>query len=234
MNYNALRADVCAANQQIVNEGLVLLTWGNVSGVDPDRRVMAIKPSGVDYRKLTPDEIVVLSLEDGSVLEGTLNPSSDAPTHLVLYRAFPEIRGIVHTHSSNATSWAQAGASVPCLGTTHADHFYGEIPVTRPMTQGEIREDYEANTGHVIVERFRTAGIDPNTIPGVLVHGHGPFTWGPSIARAVENSVVLEEVAGTAIKSRTINPAVVPLDQTLLDKHFLRKHGPGAYYGQDA
>lgn len=233
MNYETLRAEVCAANKQIVQAGLVLLTWGNVSGIDADRRVMAIKPSGVDYEKLSPENIVVLSLDDGAVLEGTLKPSSDAPTHLVLYRAFPDIGGVVHTHSSNATSWAQAGVAIPCLGTTHADHFYGEIPATRPMTRDEILEDYEANTGHVIVERFRSAGIDPNSIPGVLVHGHGPFTWGTTVAKAVENSVVLEEVAATALTSRSINPGVAPLDRTLLDKHFLRKHGPGAYYGQD-
>lgn len=232
MSYDGLKDNVYQANMRLVEAGLVVLTFGNASGVDREAGVMAIKPSGVDYDTLKADDIVVLSLETGEVIEGELNPSSDTPTHLVLYRAFETIGGLVHTHSSYATSWAQACREIPCYGTTHADGFHGPAPITRPLTAGEIGGDYEANTGEVIVARFRDAGIEPDHFPGVLVANHGPFTWGKTAAKAVEHAIMLEEIARMAAQTEAINPQIGPVSQALLDKHFLRKHGPGAYYGQ--
>jgi L-ribulose-5-phosphate 4-epimerase len=232
VSYQSLKEDVCRVNREIVAAGLVVLTWGNASGVDPDRRVLAIKPSGVDYDALRPEDIVLLSIETGEVVEGDLRPSSDAPTHLHLYRSFPSIGGVVHTHSIYATAWAQAGRALPCLGTTHADHFYGAVPVARQLTQAEIDTEYELNTGVAIVDRFREAGLEPLQMPGVLVPGHAPFVWGKTPAKALEQAVALEAVAKMATLSAHIDPGVAPLPQGLLDKHFLRKHGPGAYYGQ--
>lgn len=232
MSYQALKKAVWQANLDIVEAGLVELTWGNASAVDREAGVMAIKPSGVDYDRMDPGDMVLLSVETGEPLEDGLKPSSDTPTHRHLYRQFQGIGGIVHTHSSYAVSWAQAERAVPCLGTTHADHFYGPIPVTRRMHEDEIEEAYEHNTGVVIVERFRSEGLDPLDIPGVLVAGHGPFAWGETLRDAVENAVVLESVARMALHTRLINPEARPIDQALLDKHFLRKHGTDAYYGQ--
>lgn len=233
MNYDALKEAVCAANIALVDAGLVLLTWGNASAVDRKAGVLAIKPSGVAYDALTPETVPIVSIETGEVVEGAMRPSSDTPTHRVLYQRFPGINGLVHTHSSYATASAQAGVEIPCLGTTHADHFYGAVPVTRGLSAEEIEADYEANTGHVIAERFEQGGIDPLHVPGVLVRSHGPFTWGPSVESAVENAIVLEELARTLVYTRALNPEVEPVPQPLLDKHFLRKHGPGAYYGQE-
>ena len=232
MLYDALKEKVWQANLDIVEAGLVELTWGNASGIDRGRGVVAIKPSGVDYGAMDPGDIVVLSLETGEVVEGTLKPSSDTPTHLYLYRAFPSAGGIVHTHSSCAVSWAQAERAIPCLGTTHADHFYGAIPVTRRMREEEIRGAYEQETGAMIAERFREDGLDPARIPAVLVAGHGPFAWGSSVKKAVENAVVLEAVARMALGTYQVRPDAAPIDQALLDKHYLRKHGAEAYYGQ--
>ena len=230
MGLNELKYEVWQANLELVERKLVLYTWGNVSAVDREKGLVVIKPSGVDYATMKPDQMVVLSLEDGSVVEGSLRPSSDAPTLLALYRAFMGIGGITHTHSTWATMWAQAGRGVPCYGTTHADTFYGEVPCTRPMTPQEIADDYEANTGSVIIERFK--GIDPTTIPAVLVFQHGPFTWGKNAAKSVESSAVLEQVAQMAYATELTNPNVKPIQKELLDKHFLRKHGANAYYGQ--
>ena len=232
MAYEELRRAVWQANLDIVAAGLVELTWGNASGVDREAGIVAIKPSGVSYDRLEPADIVIVSLETGQPVEDAMRPSSDTPTHVYLYRAFPGIGGIVHTHSSHAVSWAQAEREIPCLGTTHADHFYGAIPVTRRMRREEIEEAYEHNTGVVIAERFLEGGIDPLQIPGVVVAGHGPFAWGGSPQKAVENAIVLESVARMALHTFQINPAASPIDQALLDKHFLRKHGAGAYYGQ--
>jgi L-ribulose-5-phosphate 4-epimerase len=217
-------------NLQLVADGLVILTWGNASAVDRDRGLVVIKPSGVPYAEMRPEHMVVVSLETGLPVEGTLRPSSDTPTHLVLYRAFPGIGGIVHTHSLHATAWAQAGRSLPALGTTHADYFHGAIPCTRPMTDDEIEGDYEVNTGHVIVDRF--AGLDPLAMPAVLVASHAPFTWGSTVAKAAENAVVLEYTATLAAETLSLNPGAAEMSAALLDRHFLRKHGPGAYYGQ--
>ena len=225
----SLRESVCRANLDLVKCGLVTLTFGNVSGRDPERNLVAIKPSGVAYEELTPEDIVLLDL-DGNIVEGNLRPSSDTPTHLALYRAFPEAGGVTHSHSTYATAFAQAMTSIPCLGTTHADVFYGEVPCTRPLTREEIGGYYEANTGAVIVERF--TGLDPMRIPGVLVANHGPFTWGRDAAESVRNSVALEEIARSAIATLTLNPTIRPIPGHLLDKHFMRKHGPKAYYGQ--
>lgn len=233
MPYETLRSAVFHANLEIVRAGLVELTWGNVSGVDRDAGVMAIKPSGVSYEALRPEDLVVLSLESGEVLEGGLRPSSDTPTHLHLYRRFPGVGGVVHTHSGHAVSFAQAEREIPCLGTTHADHFYGAVPVTRRLRPEEIQGAYEHNTGEVIVERFRVGGIDPLQIPGVLVAGHGPFAWGATVRKAVENAVVLESVARMALQTFALNPSAAAIAPELLDRHFLRKHGAAAYYGQD-
>ena len=223
-----LKEQVCQANLDLVKHGLAIFTWGNVSGIDRDHGLVVIKPSGVSYDKMKPKDMVVMNLY-GQVVEGNLKPSSDTPTHLVLYRQFEKTGGIVHTHSEWATSWAQAGRSIPALGTTHADYFYGEIPCTRAMTRSEIEGNYEKETGKVIVERFKK--LNPEQIPGVLVNNHGPFSWGTDPGNAVHNAVVMEEVAKMAFRTLLLNPdAMMP--RTLLDKHFLRKHGKDAYYGQ--
>jgi L-ribulose-5-phosphate 4-epimerase len=232
VSHEALREEVCEANLALVEAGLVVLTWGNVSGIDREAGIVAIKPSGVAYDKLTTTAIVLVSLESGEVVEGELRPSSDTPTHLLLYRGFDAIGGVVHTHSSYATSWAQAGRAIPCLGTTHADHFYGPVPVTRQLTAAEIEADYEANAGRAILELFEGEGLDPAQMPAALLPGHGPFVWGPSPVGAVENAIVLEETARMAFQALTIDAGADELPRSLLDKHFLRKHGPGAYYGQ--
>lgn len=224
-----LKEQVLEANRALPGYGLVTFTWGNVSGIDRDQGLVVIKPSGVAYEALKRDDMVVVDLE-GNRVEGKLNPSSDTPTHVALYRAFPEIGGIVHTHSSWATVWAQAGRGIPAYGTTQADYFYGEIPCTRLMTEVEIRGEYELETGHVIAETF--AGRDPSAVPGVLVNGHAPFCWGKDADNALHNAVVLEEVAKMAYHTLQLNPNIGPMQQELLDKHFLRKHGKDAYYGQ--
>ena len=234
MPFDALKESVCQANRDLVPAGLVVLTWGNASGADRKAGVMAIKPSGVPYDKLKASDMVVLELATGKVVEGAGRPSSDTPTHLHLYRSFPNIGGVVHTHSLYATSFAQAQRDIPCLGTTHADNFYGTIPVTRAMRPEEITQEYELNTGKVIVETFSTRNIDPDQVPGVLVASHAPFTWGATPAKALENAIVVEMVAHMQINAYALSPQVAPISQTLLDKHFLRKHGPGAYYGQKA
>ena len=208
---------------------MVTFTWGNVSGIDRASGLVVIKPSGVPYEEMKVDDLVVVDL-DGNVVEGRLKPSSDTPTHLVLYRAFSNIGGVVHTHSPWATSWAQAGKGIPALGTTHADYFYGEIPCTRDMTEAEIKGAYEKETGHVIVETF--ASLNPDMVPGVLVKSHAPFAWGKNAHDAVHNAVVLEEVAKMALRTLRLQPDIQPMDQALLDRHFLRKHGANAYYGQ--
>lgn len=228
----ALKKEVCQANLRLVAEGLVVQTWGNVSGIDRQRGVMVIKPSGVSYEKMTFRHMVVVSLESGQVVEGTLQPSSDTRTHLKLYRAIPAIGGVVHTHSLFATAWAQAQREIPALGTTHADYFHGPVPCTRHLRAAEIKGDYEANTGNVIVERF--TNVDPLAFPGVLVAGHGPFTWGKTPGAAVDSAVVLEFLSRMASETLRINPRTKDLPRVLLDKHFLRKHGVGAYYGQRA
>jgi L-ribulose-5-phosphate 4-epimerase len=225
-----LKKAVCAANMRLVAEGLVVLTFGNASGIDRRQGLMVIKPSGVPYDEMEPRQMVVVSLDDGAVIEGDLRPSSDAPTHLELYRAFPAIGGIVHTHSLNATSWAQACREIPSLGTTHADYFHGSVPCTRLLSDEEIHTDYETHTGLVIAERF--ASLDPLAMPAVLVANHGPFTWGKTVDLAVENAAVLEYVARMAAKTLRIAPEIPPMHSALLDKHFFRKHGAGAYYGQ--
>ncbi len=231
MEYAALREAVYQANMLLPEYKLVTFTWGNVSQIDRKQGVFAIKPSGVKYEVLRPEDIVVLDL-DGNIVSGTLNPSSDTKTHLALYNAFPEIGGIVHTHSSHAVAWAQAGEDIPCYGTTHADYFYGSVPCSRDLTQQEIDEDYEANTGAVIIETFHQRGIDPGYVPGVICSSHGPFTWGRDADQAVYHSVVLEEVAKIAILTRQVRNAPQAAPQRIQDKHFLRKHGPKAYYGQ--
>jgi L-ribulose-5-phosphate 4-epimerase len=224
-----LKRAVFEANLQLPQYRLVTFTWGNVSGIDRERGLVVIKPSGVAYDRLTAEDMVVVNL-DGEVVEGQWKPSSDTPTHLWLYKQFPGIGGIVHTHSTWATAWAQAGKGIPPLGTTHADYFYGEIPCTRPMTNEEIQGEYELETGKVITETFRF--LDPLQVPGVLVHGHGPFAWGKDPANAVHNAVVLEEVAKMAARTSMLNPNAQPISQSLLDRHYLRKHGVNAYYGQ--
>lgn len=226
----ALKESVLKANLELPKYGLVTFTWGNVSGIDRDSGLVVIKPSGVEYDTLTAQDMVVVDL-DGNVVEGKWKPSSDTSTHLVLYKAFKNIGGIVHTHSRWATSWAQAGRGIPAYGTTHADYFYGDIPCTRNMTPEEITGEYEKETGNVIVETF--AGKSADDIPAVLVNSHGPFTWGKDPLNAVHNAVVLEEVAFMALQSERINLSVAPMQQELLDKHYLRKHGKNAYYGQD-
>lgn len=227
--FEELKAEVCRANLELVRYGLVTLTWGNVSGISPDRTCVVIKPSGVSYESLAPEQMVVVDLE-GKPVEGRLRPSSDTPTHLLLYRRFPRIGGVTHTHSPKATIFAQARLEIPCLGTTHADHFSGPVPVTRPLTAEEVEEDYETNTGKVIVERF--ADLDPHAMPAVLVAGHGPFCWGDRPLDSVTNAVALEAVAGMALETRLLRPDGPALENYVLNKHFLRKHGPGAYYGQ--
>lgn len=223
-----LKEQVFQANLDLVKHGLVIFTWGNASGIDREKGLIVIKPSGVAYEKMAPADMVVVDLE-GKIVEGTYKPSSDTPTHVVLYRNFIHIGGIVHTHSQWATSWAQAGRSIPAIGTTHADYFYGEIPCTRKMTDEEIKGDYERETGKVIVECF--SQLDPDSMPGVLVNNHAPFSWGTDVHNAVHNAVVLEEVAKMTFRSLHLDPDA-SMSQALLDKHFLRKHGKNAYYGQ--
>lgn len=232
MAYEKLKQQVLKANLALVEAGLVVLTWGNASGADREAGVMAIKPSGVSYETLSANDIVVLSIATGEVVEGRGRPSSDTPTHLHLYREFSSANGVVHTHSVHATAFAQAMRSIPCLGTTHADNFYGEIPVTRAMRPEEVASDYELNTGRVIVERFRDGKIDPASVPGVLVASHAPFAWGSTPEKAVENAIVLEFTAQMALAGLSLTPDIKPIPGYLLDKHFLRKHGPQAYYGQ--
>ena len=230
-----LKKKVYEANMELPRRGLITYTWGNVSGIDRDTGYFVIKPSGVDYDKLTPElrpeDMVVMDLE-GNRIEGTLNPSSDTPTHLELYKKYPEIGGVVHTHSPEATSWAQAGRDIPLYGTTHADYFYGPIPCARSLTPEEIGGEYERNTGLVIIETFEQRGLNPMHTPGVLCTNHGPFTWGKDAAEAVHNAVVLEEVARMAIRTELLNPQVQPAPDSIRDKHFFRKHGENAYYGQ--
>jgi L-ribulose-5-phosphate 4-epimerase len=233
MAFEELKQRVYQANLALVESGLVVLTWGNSSGADRSAGVMAIKPSGVPYAKLSPADIVVLNIATGEIVDGKARPSSDTPTHLQLYREFPACNGVVHTHSVYATSFAQAQREIPCLGTTHADNFYGAIPCTREMSSAEVRTDYELNTGRVIVECFRSKRIDPAQVPGVVVAGHAPFAWGETPEKAVENAIVLEFSAQMALHTFAINPQAPSLPQVLIDKHYLRKHGPGAYYGQE-
>lgn len=225
----ALKQKVLEANLQLPKKGLVTFTWGNVSAIDREKGLIVIKPSGVSYEEMKLEDMVVLDL-DGKIVEGKLNPSSDTDIHVLLYKKFKEIGGIVHTHSSWATSWAQAGMEIPCFGTTHADYFYGSIPCTRKMSQEEIKGRYEYETGKVIVETFKE--INPEFVPGVLVNNHGPFSWGKDAMDAVHNAVVMEEVAKMAYRSIQLNKELVSIDNNLLDKHFLRKHGENAYYGQ--
>lgn len=225
-----LKKAVYEANMQLPKHGLVTFTWGNVSGIDREKGLVVIKPSGVEYDAMSPEDMVVVDLKTGERVEGELNPSSDTPTHLVLYRAFPNIGGVVHTHSRWATVYSQAGRGIPPLGTTHADYFYGEIPCTRRMTSEEIGGEYELETGNVIVETFN--GKSADDIPAVLVNSHGPFTWGTDPANAVHNAVVLEELAFMAWHNQIVNPQIKPMQQELMDKHYLRKHGANAYYGQ--
>jgi L-ribulose-5-phosphate 4-epimerase len=229
MMLDKLKQRVCDANLKLAESGLVILTWGNVSGFDKKSGKMVIKPSGLSYQDMSPEDMVVLDL-DGRAAEGSRRPSSDSPTHLALYRAFEDIGGIAHTHSMNAAIFAQALMEIPCLGTTHADHFNGPVPVTRFLTEKEVREDYEGRTGIVIVERFEH--LNPLEIPAVLVAGHGPFTWGRTPEEAVENSLVLEQVAGMAKGAMDLNPQIARIPDFILDKHYQRKHGDGAYYGQ--
>lgn len=225
-----LKEQVLQANLLLLQHDLVTFTWGNVSGIDRASGLVVIKPSGVSYDGMTAGDMVVVDL-DGKVVEGKRKPSSDTPTHVALYRAFPGLGGIVHTHSRWATTFAQAGRGIPAMGTTQGDYFYGEIPCTRPMTDAEIQGEYEKETGNVIIETFR--GVDPMTIPAVLVYSHGPFAWGKDPMEAVHNAVVLEEVAFMDWHAMVLNPSQGPMQQTLLNKHYLRKHGPGAYYGQN-
>ena len=226
----ALKKLVCKANLELPKYGLVTFTWGNVSGVDRENGLMVIKPSGVEYDAMTAEDRVVVSLSTGEKVEGKWKPSSDTATHIALYNAFSNLGGIVHTHSRWATSFAQAGMGIPAYGTTHGDYFYGEIPCTRPMLAVEINGDYERETGNVIVETFQNRSVDE--IPAVLVHSHGPFAWGEDPLNAVHNAVVLEELAFMAFHTRQLNPDIAPMQQVLLDKHYLRKHGKNAYYGQ--
>lgn len=227
-----LKKIVCKANRELPRYNLVTFTWGNVSAIDREKGLIVIKPSGVEYERLHYDNIVVMDLE-GNVVEGTLKPSSDAPTHIKLYRAFPETGGVVHTHSTYATIWAQACMDIPAFGTTHADYIFGQIPCTRKMRDSEIEKNYEAETGKVIVETFRSRGIDPESVPAVVVASHGPFTWGTDAFDAVHNAVVVEETAKMALFTKILNPEISPMQQSLLDKHYLRKHGSTAYYGQN-
>ena len=225
-----LKKEVYEANMLLPKYGLVTFTWGNVSGIDREKGLFVIKPSGVDYDKLTPDDMVVMDLE-GNRVEGTLNPSSDTKTHLILYNRFPKIGGVVHTHSPWATSWAQAGRDIPCYGTTHADYIYGSVPCARNLNEEELK-NYEWNTGVLIADLFEERKLDPMAVPCVLCKNHGPFTWGKDAAQAVYHAVVLEEVAKMALLTCQINPNAEPAPQHVLDKHFMRKHGPNAYYGQ--
>ena len=227
----ALKKEVCAANLELAARGVVIYTWGNVSGIDREKGLVVIKPSGVDYDGMSPEDMVVVELATGKTIEGRWKPSSDTRTHLELYRQFPALGGITHTHSVNAVAFAQAGADIPALGTTHADYFYGAIPCTRELTPSEVEEDYERNTGKVIAETIRERGIEPLSVPGILVRNHGPFTWGKDARSSVYHAVVMDTVAEMALKTLLIHPdAAMP--QYILDKHYNRKHGKNAYYGQ--
>jgi L-ribulose-5-phosphate 4-epimerase len=227
-----LRDRVFEANREIVRAGLVVLTFGNASGIDRAAGVMGIKPSGVLYDALGPESIVLVDVETGVTIDSEYRPSSDTPTHLVLYRRFGGVGGIVHTHSPHATAWAQARRAIPCLGTTHADHFHGPVPITRPLASDEIRGEYEARTGDVIVEALDRLKLDPLEMPAVLVASHGPFAWGADTAQAVENAIALEAVAGMALETVLLESAAAGIEDDLLQRHYLRKHGAGAYYGQ--
>lgn len=227
-----LKKEVYEANVLLPEYNLVTFTWGNVSSIDRENNYVVIKPSGVEYKDLTPDNMVVVNFE-GEILEGDLNPSSDTATHIELYKQFPEINGVVHTHSPWAVTYAQAGVDIPAAGTTHADYFYGSIPVTRQMSKNEIVNDYEEQTGKVIVETFEDRKLSPKQVPGVLVNDHGPFVWGTSAENAVHNAVVLEEVAKLTYHTNQLNPHKIDMSKELLDKHYLRKHGDNAYYGQN-
>jgi len=229
MAMQQLKQQVLAANLDLPRYGLVTFTWGNVSAIDRARGLVAIKPSGVSYDALKVDDIVIVDLQ-GDVVEGTLRPSSDTATHLALYRRYPSLGGVVHTHSTHATAWAQAGLAIPALGTTHADYFLGDIPCTRALTEQEVQGEYELNTGRVIIETLKEG--EPLHTPGVVVYQHGPFAWGKDAHDAVHNAVVMEEVARMAWIARSINPGLKPIDGYLMDKHFMRKHGAHAYYGQ--
>jgi L-ribulose-5-phosphate 4-epimerase len=228
--YSELKARVLKANLSLPEYNLVTFTWGNVSEIDRNANVIAIKPSGVEYNVMSANDIIIVDL-DGNIVEGKLNPSSDTATHIELYKAFPNIGGIVHTHSRNATVWAQAGLDIPALGTTHADYFYGDIPCTRQLTAAEIASDYEKNTGLVIIEEFAKRSLDANAVPSTIITGHAPFSWGKDAVDAVHNAVVLEEVAAMAIATRSLNKDI-KLQRELSDKHYNRKHGANAYYGQ--
>lgn len=234
MSVADLREEVAAANRALAGAGLVTLSFGNASGVDRDRDVLVIKPSGIPCAQLRPEDTVVVSLQDGRVVDGSLRPSSDTPTHRALYRRFANVGGIVHTHSPFATAWAQAGRAIPCLGTTHADHFAGAVPVTRPLTAQEIAADYEHETGEVIAETLTECGLDPLAMPAALVVSHGPFTWGVAASDAAVNAATLELVAAMAWHTLALAPDVQPLGAALATRHFTRKHGPDAYYGQPA
>ena len=227
-----LKEEVCAANLELVARGVVIYTWGNVSGIDREKGLVVIKPSGVDYDGMSPDDMVVVDLQTGERVEGKWKPSSDTKTHLELYRRFPALGGVTHTHSINAIAFAQAGRDIPALGTTHADYFYGPIPCTRALTQQEVEEDYELNTGKVIAETIIGREIEPLSVPGIVVRNHGPFTWGKDPAASVYHAVVMEQVAEMALKTLLLNPDAA-IDQYVLDKHYMRKHGPKAYYGQN-
>lgn len=226
-----LKNQVCRANLELVARGVVIYTWGNVSGISDDRKFMVIKPSGVSYDEMSPDDMVVVDVNSGQRVEGKWNPSSDTKTHLELYRKYSSIKGIVHTHSVNAVAFAQAGISIPALGTTHADYFYGNIPCTRELSQSEVMDDYETNTGKVIIETIENLNYDPMAIPGIIVKNHGPFAWGKNPSNSVYNAVVLEKVAEMALKTQILNPKA-DIKSYVLDKHYMRKHGPNAYYGQ--
>lgn len=226
-----LKERVYTSNLELIARGVVIYTWGNVSEIDRSSGIIAIKPSGVDYDVMTPDDIVLVSLETGELVEGKRKPSSDTPTHLELYRAFPEIGGITHTHSINAVAFAQAGMDIPALGTTHADYFYGDIPCTRALTKDEVESAYEANTGKVVIETIQNCAYPVMSIPGIVVKNHGPFAWGKNAASSVYHAVVMEKVAEMTIKTLQLNPQS-EMAQYVLDKHYMRKHGPNAYYGQ--
>lgn len=226
-----LKIEVCKANLELVSKGVVIYTWGNVSGISDDRKYMVIKPSGVEYDNMVPEDMVVVSIENGKIIEGKFKPSSDTNTHLELYRKYNFVNGIVHTHSTNAVAFAQAGIDIPALGTTHADYFYGDIPCTRELTKEEVENDYETNTGKVIIETIEKRKIDPIAIPGIIIKNHGPFAFGKNPSNAVYNAVVMEKVAEMAIKTLLLNNKA-EMNQYVLDKHYMRKHGPNAYYGQ--
>lgn len=230
-NLEKLKKEVCDANLALVKHGLVIFTWGNVSAIDRASGLVVIKPSGIDYEIMKPEHMVVLDL-NGNIIDSKFKPSSDTPTHLELYRAFPDISAIVHTHSTHATAWAQGRRTIPVFGTTHADYFYGEIPCTRVLTANEIKHDYELNTGRVIAKTFRNSDLNAMQVPSVLVAGHGPFSWGKNAMGAVQTAVVLEEIAKLAILTEKVNGNTKNIDKDLLDKHYLRKHGKDAYYGQ--